>query len=93
VTESWAPIGKGGGLLDDPVIAELAAMHGRTPAQVVIRWHLQLGLVPIPKTANPRRMLENIDVFGFALADEEMDQIATLNRGGQGAVDSDHVGL
>jgi 2,5-diketo-D-gluconate reductase A len=93
VTESWAPIGKGGGLLDDPVITGLASTHGRTPAQIVIRWHLQLGLVPIPKTANPRRMLENIDVFDFALADEEMDLIATLNRDGRGAVDSDHTGL
>jgi 2,5-diketo-D-gluconate reductase A len=93
VTESWAPIGKGGGLLDDPVIAGLAGRRNRTPAQIVIRWHVQLGLVPIPKTANPDRLAENLDVFGFALTENEMELLAGLDRGGQGAVDSDHTGL
>jgi 2,5-diketo-D-gluconate reductase A len=93
VTESWAPIGKGGGLLDDPVIAGLAGRRNRTPAQIVIRWHVQLGLVPIPKTANPDRLAENLDVFGFALTEDEMELLAALDRGGQGAVDSDHTGL
>jgi 2,5-diketo-D-gluconate reductase A len=93
VTESWAPIGKGGGLLDDPVIARLAKRRGRTPAQIVIRWHLQLGLIPIPKTADPDRLAENLDVFGFALTEDETELLAGLDRGGQGAVDSDHTGL
>ncbi|HSK06596.1 MAG TPA: aldo/keto reductase [Acidimicrobiia bacterium] len=93
VTESWSPIGKGGGLLADPVIAGLAARRSRSPAQIVIRWHLQLGLVPIPKTADRRRLLENIDVFDFTLADEEIKLLSTLDRGGVGAVDSDHTGL
>lgn len=93
VTESWAPIGKGGGLLADPVITDLAARRNRTPAQIVIRWHLQLGLVPIPKTADRRRLVENIDVFDFTLTEEEMRLLSTLDRGGIGAMDSDHTGL
>jgi 2,5-diketo-D-gluconate reductase A len=93
ITESWAPIGKGGGLLDDPVIAGLAERRERTPAQIVIRWHLQLGLIPIPKTADPDRLAENLDVFGFALTEDETELLAGLDRGGQGAVDSDHTGL
>jgi 2,5-diketo-D-gluconate reductase A len=93
VTESWAPIGKGGRLLYDPVITGLAAQRDRTPAQIVIRWHVQLGLIPIPKTANPGRLLENLDLFDFTLTRDEMDQLSTLDRGGLGAVDSDHTGL
>jgi len=93
VTESWAPIGKGGDLLDDPVITGLAAERDRTPAQIVIRWHVQLGLIPIPKTANPDRLVENLDVFGFSLTDDEIELLTGLDRGGQGAVDSDHTGL
>ena len=93
VTESWAPIGKGGGLLADPVITDLATRRDRTPAQIVIRWHLQLGLVPIPKTAHPQRLVENIDVFDFTLTEDEMRLLSTLDRGGTGAMDSDHTGL
>lgn len=93
VTETWAPIGKGGGLLDDPAIRELARSRGRTPAQIVLRWHLQLGMVPIPKTANPGRLYENIDVFDFTLGPGEMDQLDALDNGGSGAVDSDRTGL
>jgi 2,5-diketo-D-gluconate reductase A len=59
----------------------------------VIRWHVQLGLIPIPKTANPGRLLENLDLFDFTLTRDEMDQLSTLDRGGLGAVDSDHTGL
>lgn len=93
VTECWAPIGKGGGLLDDPVIRRIAQARNRTPAQVVIRWHLQLGLIPIPKTASPGRITENIDVFDFTLGTEEMEQLDALDNGGAGAVDSDSSGL
>jgi 2,5-diketo-D-gluconate reductase A len=93
VTESWAPIGKGGGLLGDPMIGDIARAHTRTPAQIVLRWHLQLGLVPIPKTAIPRRLAENIDVFDFSLSQDEMDRLSALGRGGHGVVDSDNTGL
>ena len=92
VTESWAPIGKGGDLLAEPAVVRAARRHGRTPAQVVLRWHLQLGLVAIPKTAHPRRLVENLDVFDFALDADEMAEITALDRGGEGVVDSDVFG-
>jgi 2,5-diketo-D-gluconate reductase A len=93
VTESWAPIGKGGGLLGDPVIDDMARARSRTPAQVVLRWHLQLGLIPIPKTARRERLAPNLDVFDFSLSDEEMVVISELDNGERGAVDSDTTGL
>ncbi|GAA2362343.1 oxidoreductase [Catellatospora methionotrophica] len=82
-TEAWSPLGQGKGLLDDPVLARVAAKHGRTPAQVVLRWHLQLGNVVIPKSVTPSRIAENIAVFDFALDDEDMAAIATLDNGGR----------
>jgi 2,5-diketo-D-gluconate reductase A len=92
VTESWSPIGAGGDLLADATIGDVARAHGKTPAQVVLRWHVQLGLIPIPKTSKPERLAENIDVFDFELSSEEMDRIAALDRHGAGAVDSDRFG-
>lgn len=82
-TEAWSPLGQGKGLLDDPVLARLAAKHGKSPAQVVLRWHLQLGNVVIPKSVTPSRIAENIAVFDFALDDEDMAAIATLDNGGR----------
>ncbi|WP_155374440.1 aldo/keto reductase [Catellatospora vulcania] len=82
-TEAWSPLGQGKGLLDDPLLARVAAKHGRTPAQVVLRWHLQLGNVVIPKSVTPSRIAENIAVFDFALDDEDMAAIATLDNGGR----------
>ena len=81
VTESWSPIGQGKGLLDSPVLAQIGAAHDRTPAQVVLRWHVQLGLVAIPKSVTPARITENLDVFDFELTDDELAQIATLETG------------
>lgn len=92
VTESWSPIGAGGDLLVDATIGDVARAHGKTPAQIVLRWHIQLGLVPIPKTSKPERLTENIDVFDFELSSEEMDRISALDRHGEGAVDSDRFG-
>lgn len=92
VTESWSPIGQGGGLLADPTIAAVARRRSKTPAQVVLRWHVQLGLIPIPKTSKPHRLAENIDVFDFELSSDEMDEITALDRHGEGAVDSDRFG-
>lgn len=80
VTEAWAPIGQGGGLLDDPAITKLAEKHGRTPAQIVLRWHVQLGNVVIPKSVTPSRIRENLDLFGFSLDDDDMATIGDLNR-------------
>ncbi|MET9111312.1 aldo/keto reductase [Streptomyces zhihengii] len=75
-TESWSPLGRGSALLEDPAIAEVARAHGVTPAQAVLRWHLQLGAVPIPKSADPERQRANLDVFGFELSGEEMARVA-----------------
>jgi len=92
VTEAWSPLAKGGELLADPVVVELARRHARTPAQVVIRWHLQLGNVVIPKSVTPSRIRENLDVFGFSLAEEDMAALGTLDRGLRTGPDPDHFG-
>ncbi|WKX73274.1 aldo/keto reductase [Streptomyces sp. XD-27] len=81
VTEAWSPLGQGKGLLDSPVLAAIGHKHGRTPAQVVLRWHLQLGNVVIPKSVTPSRIRENIDVFGFELDDDDLAAIAALDSG------------
>lgn len=91
-TQSWAPIGKGGALLREPAVAAIADAHGRTPAQVVLRWHVELGCVPIPKSADPGRMRENLAVFDFALAPDEAAMLSALDRGEAAAVDSDVYG-
>lgn len=80
-TEAWSPLGQGKGLLDLPVLAEIGARYGKTPAQVVLRWHIQLGNVVIPKSVTPSRIRENIDVFGFALSPEDMATINGLDEG------------
>ncbi|MFJ3445808.1 aldo/keto reductase [Streptomyces sp. NPDC086081] len=79
-TEAWSPLAQGAVLSDDAITA-IAARHGKSPAQVVIRWHLQLGNIVIPKSVTPARIRENLDVFDFALTDEEMTSIAALDRG------------
>ncbi|MFG3115993.1 aldo/keto reductase [Streptomyces sp. NPDC048197] len=80
-TEAWSPLGQGRGLLDDPTIGRIAAKHGRTPAQVVLRWHLQIGNVVIPKSVTPSRIVENIDVFGFVLDGDDFAALAGLETG------------
>jgi 2,5-diketo-D-gluconate reductase A len=79
-TEAWSPLGQGE-LLDEREIVEIAAAHERTAAQAIIRWHLQLGNVVIPKSVTPERIVENFDVFGFELSDEEMSRIGALDSG------------
>lgn len=79
-TEAWSPLGQGKGLLDVPAIVAIARKHGRTPAQVVLRWHLQLGNVVIPKSVTPSRIRENIDVFDFELDTEDLAAIAALDE-------------
>jgi 2,5-diketo-D-gluconate reductase A len=80
LTEAWSPLGQGEALRQETV-TRIAAEHDRTPAQVVIRWHLQLGNVVIPKSVTPSRIEENFDVFGFSLSDEEMRAIERLDAG------------
>ncbi|WP_432085911.1 aldo/keto reductase [Streptomyces sp. bgisy095] len=79
-TEAWSPLAQGA-VLADPVVTGIAARHGRSPAQVVLRWHLQLGNVVIPKSVTPARIRENLDVFDFALSAGEMTAMAGLDRG------------
>ena len=80
VTEAWSPLAQGA-VLDDPAIVEIAEAHDKTPAQVVLRWHLQLGNVVIPKSVTPERIEENFDVFDFHLSDDEMAAIEALDAG------------
>jgi 2,5-diketo-D-gluconate reductase A len=92
VTESWSPIGAGGDLLANPTIVDLAGRRSKTPAQIVLRWHVQLGLVPIPKTSKPERLAENKDVFDFELDQGEMDELASIDGGDAGVTDADRFG-
>ena len=78
-TEAWSPLGQGKELLQDPKLGELAKKHGKTPAQVVLRWQLQLGNVAIPKSVTPARISENIDVFDFELDSSDLAVISGLN--------------
>ncbi|MFI1708520.1 aldo/keto reductase [Streptomyces griseoruber] len=76
VTESWSPLGRGSALLQDPAVVQVSEALGVTPAQVVLRWHVQLGAVPVPKSADPGRQGANLDVFGFDLGPAQMGVIA-----------------
>ena len=77
-TEAWAPIGQGKGLLEDPAIKEMAERYGKSPAQVVLRWHVQIGDIAIPKSVTPARIRENIDVFDFELSPTDVAQLSEL---------------
>lgn len=79
-TESWSPLARRELLLEQ-LIAELAVVYGVTPTQLVLRWHVQLGSTPIPKSADPERQRQNADIFGFALADEHVEALSGLERG------------
>lgn len=76
VTESWTPLGRGTDLLQDPVVVTIAEAHGVTPGQVVLRWHTQLGALPVPKSADAERQRQNLDVFGFTLGPAQMQALA-----------------
>ena len=81
VLQAWFPLGHGSReLLEDPVITALAAKYGKTPAQVVLRWHIQMGFGPVPGSRSPEHIRENGDIFDFALTAEDMEQIAGINR-------------
>ncbi|AKT42493.1 uncharacterized protein CMC5_067190 [Chondromyces crocatus] len=80
VTEAWSPLGRGDTLRNETVVA-LAAKHGKTPAQFILRWHLDLGVVAIPKSQDPARICDNLDLFDFALDAGDHAQLATLDRG------------
>ena len=88
VTEAWSPLAQGL-VLDDPAIAGIAEAHAKTAAQVVLRWHIQLGNVVFPKSATAERLRENIDIFDFHLTPGEMEQIDALDRGERIGLDPD----
>jgi 2,5-diketo-D-gluconate reductase A len=79
-TESWSPLGKRQAPFSEPAVADAAQGHGVTPGQVILRWQVQLGSIPIPKSATPERQRANLDVFGFELSDAEMSAITALGR-------------
>jgi 2,5-diketo-D-gluconate reductase A len=92
VTEAWSPLGAGNDLLEDPTFATIAAKYGKTPGQVVLRWHIELGNVAIPRSANPGRIAQNIDIFDFMLTADEVSAISALDTGEEPRVDSDTEG-
>ena len=101
LTQAWSPIGgitfyrdgSHGSTLEDPVIASVATAHGRTPAQVMLRWGLQHGRSVIPKSTKPSRIAENIDVFDFELSTEQVAAIDGLDTGGRGGPAPDAITL
>lgn len=88
VTQAWSPLAQGA-VLDDPVITEIAAAHNRTPGQIVLRWHIELGNVVFPKSLTPSRIEENIDIFDFELSEDEVSRIEALDRGHRTGPDPD----
>lgn len=91
-TGAWRPLGCGNAMLADPVITAIATAHGRTPAQVVLRWIVQQGIIATPKSANPLRLAQNLDIFGFTLSPAEMAALDTLDRPDPAMLDADSFG-
>jgi 2,5-diketo-D-gluconate reductase A len=93
VTQSWSPIGgQRNEVLREPVVVELAERHGRTAAQIVLRWHMELGLTAVPKSSDPKRLAQNLDIFDFTLSTDEVAAISALDRGDAAGADSDAFG-
>ena len=92
LTETWSPIGRAGALLNDPVIQQLAQNYQRTPVQIVLRWHTQLGYVPVPKSSNPQRLAENLSSFDFDLATTDLQALSQLNRTDAEILDAETFG-
>ena len=92
VTEAWSPLGAGNDLLENPTLAAIAAKYGKTPGQIVLRWHIELGTVAIPRSANPGRIAQNIDIFDFMLTNDEIAAISAIDTGKEPRVDSDKTG-
>ena len=92
VTVAWSPLGQGSDLLSEQTLATIAAKYGKTPAQVVLRWDIELGVVAIPRSSNPERLAQNIDIFDFTLTADEVAAISALDSGVEKRVDSDTMG-
>jgi 2,5-diketo-D-gluconate reductase A len=91
LTQAWSPLGRGE-TLTNPVITGIAARAGKSAAQVILRWHLQLGISAVPKSASAKRLAENLDVFDFTLTEDDLAAIGELDRGESAAQDSDRIG-
>jgi 2,5-diketo-D-gluconate reductase A len=89
VTQAWSPLGRQQRLVNDPVVGALTEEYRRTPAQIILRWEVQQGLVTIPKSTDPERQRSNASVFDFELSDDAMERLAALDLGEQAAADSD----
>ena len=92
VTEAWSPLAVRAGLLDDPVVVALAATHAVTPAQLVLRWHVELGNVVLTRSVTPARIAENVEIFGFSLGEDDLEALAGLDRGTRTGPDPDTFG-
>jgi 2,5-diketo-D-gluconate reductase A len=93
VTQAWSPLGGAGSrVVRNPTIGEIAHAHGRTPAQIALRWCIEIGVSTVPKSGNAQRMAENIAIFDFELTADDMARIATLDQGEAAAQDSDRIG-
>jgi 2,5-diketo-D-gluconate reductase A len=92
VTVAWSPLGQGKDLLSEPTLAAIGAKYGKTPAQVVLRWIVDLGIVAIPRSSNPERLAQNLDIFDFTLAADEIAAISALDTGAEKRADSDTGG-
>ncbi len=89
VTESWSPLGRANNVLENETIQQIAEAHGKSISQVILRWHTQLGALPIPKSSSPQRQRENLEIFDFTLTEEEMNQISSLTRADGRIADQD----
>lgn len=89
LTESWSPLGRSGAFLQDPVLARVAGKYGKSVAQLVLRWHVQLGAVPLPKATGPERQAENLDLFDFEITPEDMDLLSACGRADGRSFDQD----
>ena len=90
-TEAWSPLGRNNGLLDSATVDNLSEKYGKTPAQIVLRWHIELGNVTIPKSVTPSRIKENIEVFDFELAQDDIKSITALETGVRVGPDPDEM--
>ena len=88
-TESWSPLGRGGALFGDPYVGSLAERHGKSSAQILLRWHLDNGLIPVPRADTHEQLAQNIDIFDFALSQDELTRLERLDLGEAAARDSD----
>jgi 2,5-diketo-D-gluconate reductase A len=92
VTVAWSPLGQGSDLLNEPTLATIAATYSKTPAQIVLRWDIDLGVVAIPRSSNPARLAQNLDIFDFTLTAAEIAAISALDTGAEKRADSDTGG-